>query len=116
MRGWLRLRRCFAFEATCHHAMPRILVLDDEPLIALMIADWLEEQGLEVLGPAYSVTQALEILSSQAAHAAILDVSLGSSDSYEVADVLASRRIPFVFATGHGADAVAARFSHVVTV
>jgi CheY-like chemotaxis protein len=97
-------------------AMPKILVVDDEPLIALMIADWLEEQGFEILGPAHSVPQALELLATDTAHAAILDVSLGDSDCYDVADALAAKSIPFAFATGYGADSVASRFSNVITV
>ncbi len=46
--------------------MPKILVVDDEPLIAMMIADWLAEQGLETVGPAHSVSQALALLETQA--------------------------------------------------
>lgn len=96
--------------------MPKILVVDDEPLIALMIADWLAEQGLEILGPAHSVPQALDLLAAETAHAAILDVSLGERDCYDVADALVARSIPFAFATGHGADVVAPRFANVITV
>ncbi len=96
--------------------MPKILVVDDEPLIAMMIADWLAEQGLETLGPAHSVAQALALLESEAADAAILDISLGNDDSYEVAEALSARNIPFAFATGHGADALAEHYTDVVTV
>lgn len=96
--------------------MPKILVVDDEPLIALMIADWLAEQGLETVGPAHSVSQALALLETQSADAAILDVSLGDGDCYELAEVLAGKGVPFAFATGHGADATAKRFAGVITV
>jgi CheY-like chemotaxis protein len=96
--------------------MPKILVVDDEPLIAMMIADWMTEQGLETLGPAHSVAQALALLETDAADAAILDVSLGDGDCYDLAEVLAAKGIPFAFATGHGADAMGQRFADVVTV
>jgi CheY-like chemotaxis protein len=96
--------------------MSKILVVDDEPLIAMMIADWLAEQGLETLGPAHSVAQALALLESETADAAILDVSLGNDDSYEVAEVLSAKNIPFAFATGHGADTLAKRYTDVITV
>ena len=96
--------------------MPRILVVDDEPLIAMMIADWLKEQGHEILGPAYSVSQAFELLGSETVDAAILDVSLGEHNCYEVADALAAKAVPFVFATGYDADSVAQRFANVTTV
>jgi len=96
--------------------MPKILVVDDEPLIAMMIADWLTEQGLETLGPAYSVSQALALLETQSADAAILDVSLGDDDCYDIAEVLSAKGIPFAFATGHGADAMAKGYADVITV
>lgn len=96
--------------------MAKVLVVDDEPLIAMMIADWIAEQGLETVGPAHSVSQALDLIKTQAVDAAILDVSLGEGDCYAIADALAERGIPFAFATGHGADAVAKRFSAIVAV
>jgi CheY-like chemotaxis protein len=96
--------------------MPKILVVDDEPLIAMMIADWLAEQGLETMGPAHSVSQALALLEQGAADAAILDVSLGDGDCYDIAEALSAKGIPFAFATGHGAEAMARRFADVVTV
>lgn len=96
--------------------MPKILVVDDEPLIAMMIADWLAEQGLETVGPAHSVSQALALLETQQADAAILDVSLGNDDCYDIAEVLSAKGIPFAFATGHGADTMAQRYADVVMV
>ena len=96
--------------------MPKILVVDDEPLIAMMIADWLADQGLETIGPAHSVSQALALLEKEAADAAILDVSLGDDDCYGIAEALAVKGIPFAFATGHGADAMAERYAGIATV
>jgi DNA-binding NtrC family response regulator len=93
--------------------MSKILVLDDEPLIAMMIVDWLEELGLEVMGPAHSIKQAQALLENGYPDAAILDVTLGSETSYPVAELLAQRNVPFVFATGHGTAAVAPQFQHI---
>jgi CheY-like chemotaxis protein len=56
--------------------MPRILVLEDEPLIAFMVRDWLAELGYETAGPAPSVRSALEIIAASNVDGAILDVSL----------------------------------------
>ena len=91
--------------------MPRILLLDDEPLISMMVGDWLSELGYEVVGPADSVQSALGLIDGTASiDGAILDVSLQNEECYSVADALQDRGVPFVFATGHGADGVAARF------
>ena len=96
--------------------MPRILVVEDEPLIAMMLADWLAEVGHEAKGPVHSVKAALSLLDETAVDAAVLDVTLGDEDSYAVADALAARGVPFAFATGHGISAVAPRYKGVVTL
>ncbi len=96
--------------------MPRILVVDDEPLIAMMLTDWLAEQGVETAGPAHTVAQALSVIDAIKIDAAVLDISLGDDDCYAVADMLASRGIPFAFATGHSSDSLAERFKGVATV
>jgi CheY-like chemotaxis protein len=88
----------------------RILVVEDEPLIAMLLADWLKDLGCETLGPAHSVAEALTLINSAAPDAAIIDVSLKNEQGYPVADALRTRGIPFVFATGHG-DAVATRYA-----
>ena len=83
--------------------MPRILVLDDEPLIAAMLAEWLAECGCEPVGPAYTVVEALRFAETETLDGAILDVSLGEEDSLRVAGALGERGVPFAFATGYGA-------------
>ena len=80
--------------------MPRILVLDDEPLISMLVEGWLTELGCEVVGPARSVQAGLHIAGSAELDAAILDVNLGGENSFLVADALKQRGIPFAFATG----------------
>jgi CheY-like chemotaxis protein len=90
--------------------MSRILVLDDEPLIAMMVEDWLGELGCETVGPANSVASALDLIDGKDVDGAILDVSLGSENSYAVADVLMSRAIPFAFATGRDAEGLDGRY------
>jgi CheY-like chemotaxis protein len=88
--------------------MTRILVLDDEPLISLMLQDWLVKLGCETVGPASSMTDALNLISHGALDAAILDLSLSDGDSYPVAAALRDRHIPFAFATGRTADSIPA--------
>lgn len=100
------------FKAT----MSEILVVDDEPLIAMMLADWLEDEGHGVVGPAHSIEQASEIISTTPISAAILDVSLGEQQSFALAAELQERNIPFAFATGHSVGSVPAEFRHVATI
>ncbi len=96
--------------------MPRILVLDDEPLISMLMEEWLTELGCETVGPASSVPSALGLIDGTSIDGAILDVSLGNEESYSVADALRERGVPFAFATGHGANGVAVRFQDALFV
>ena len=90
--------------------MPSILVLDDEPLISMLLEDWLAELGCETIGPVQSAQSALDMIARTAPDAAILDVTLQNENSYSVADMLRGRGVRFAFATGHGASTVAPRF------
>ena len=91
-------------------AVPRVLVLEDEPLIAVMMRDWLTELGCETVGPAQTVPSALAFIENGPLDGAILDVSIGNQDSSAAADALRSRGIPFAFATGRTGDGLAARY------
>lgn len=96
--------------------MARVLVVDDEALIAMMLSDLLAEYGHETVGPAHSEGQALELVASARIDAAILDVTLGDHDCFAVAEALGQRGIPFAFATGHGAHSMPDAFRACVTV
>jgi CheY-like chemotaxis protein len=91
--------------------MPRILVVDDEPLVSMLVENWLVELGCEVVGPAHSVQQGLDIAGSAELDGAILDVNLGGRNSYLVAETLKRRGVPFAFVTGNGSIDAAAGFS-----
>ena len=83
----------------------RILVVEDEPLIAMMLEDFLEVLDKEIVGTADSVASAMVLIDRGGIDAAILDVNLrGGEKSGPVADALSERGIPFVFATGGSAD------------
>jgi CheY-like chemotaxis protein len=84
--------------------MARILIVDDEPLIALMVEDWLLELGHAPIGPAHDLAGALSLAQTQL-DAAIIDVSLGKDTGYPVARALAAKKVPFAFATGHASAA-----------
>jgi DNA-binding response OmpR family regulator len=82
--------------------LPRILVVDDEPLISMLMEDWLTELGCEVVGPVASVADGLELARSAELDGAILDVNLGNETCYALADALRHRGVPLAFATGDG--------------
>jgi CheY-like chemotaxis protein len=94
--------------------VPRILVLEEESLIAMMLQGWLERIDCETIGPAHSVQSALDLLEGATLDGALLDVSLRDNEKcYPVASALRDRRIPFAFLTGYTAEDVDARFGDV---
>ena len=96
--------------------MPRVLVVDDEPLIAMLVEDWLSDMECETVGPAGSAKAALALIDGADLDGAILDVSLDGHDSFPVADVLRERAVPFAFATGHGRERIDERFRDAPTL
>jgi CheY-like chemotaxis protein len=89
----------------------RILVVEDEMTIALLIEDMLNELGHEVVGLAMRLTPAMELARSSAMDFAILDVNLDGRTSFGVAEILQQRGVPFAFATGYGPSGIDPRFA-----
>jgi CheY-like chemotaxis protein len=82
---------------------PRLLVLEDEALVAMLIEDVLVDAGFEVVGPYGQAAKALTSLENRTVDAAILDVNLGGGErSYSVANNLSERGVPYKFLTGYG--------------
>ena len=81
----------------------RILVVEDEFIIALEIQTTLEEAGASVIGPAFTVAQALEFVLHEKISAATLDLRLGRESVTPIARLLAERHIPFLLYTGQPA-------------
>ncbi len=82
----------------------RILVVEDEALVAMLVEDALTDAGCEVVGPVATVADALALLETEGAPAAaVLDLNLAGETSLPVADALAKCGVPFVVATGYGA-------------
>jgi len=81
----------------------RILVVEDEALIAMDLQALLEEAGYNVLGPANTSEAALALIANDEPDVALLDVNLGRSDAFGVANVLAERKTELIFLTGHTA-------------
>jgi len=78
----------------------RILVVEDEPLVSMMIEDVLTKSGGGVVGPALTAKEALELLAREAVHCAVLDVKLMDGLSLPVVEALKARAIPFLVVTG----------------
>jgi PAS domain S-box-containing protein len=91
----------------------RVLLVEDEALVAMMIQECLSESGHSVIGPVSRAADALRAAKEVDYDAAILDINLGDGMAYPVADIVAARGIPFVFVTGYEADTIEERFSHV---
>ena len=90
-----------------------ILLVEDEALVGLMIADFLKEIGYRVLGPFTKIQDGLQAAKTAGLAAAVLDVNIGGEEIYPLAECLVRRNIPFVFVTGYGADGIDGRFSSV---
>ena len=82
----------------------KVLVIEDEALVSMMVEDFLDELGCEVAGTASRLEEALHKAATLTFDVAILDVNLAGVMSYPVADLLRERKIPFLFATGYGVD------------
>jgi CheY-like chemotaxis protein len=78
-----------------------VLVVEDEPLIALDLKEELEQAGFTVVGPAFKLSEGLELASDASVDVALLDVNLGRETSAPVAARLRARGIPFLFTTGY---------------
>jgi two-component sensor histidine kinase/DNA-binding response OmpR family regulator len=91
----------------------RILLVEDETLIAMMMEGLLRELDLEVIGPFGTVDEALEAITRDTVDAALLDINLGGEMAYPIAQLLQAKNVPFVFMTGYGSETIAAPFSSV---
>src|SRR4029079_847198 len=90
----------------------RVLLVEEEPLVSIMLADMLSAFGHKVDGPYSRFSDAILAATSNNLQAGILDVNLGGEKTYAVADILANRKIPFAFVTGYGPDTIVSQFSH----
>jgi two-component sensor histidine kinase/DNA-binding response OmpR family regulator len=92
---------------------PRVLLVEDEALVAMMIQECLAEFGYQVVGPICTASEAAARAKDGPLEAAVLDINLGDGAVYPIADMLAARGVPFIFVTGYDADSVDARFRKI---
>src|SRR4051812_15863112 len=88
----------------------RVLVVEDEALIAMLVEDMIHDSGGEMIGSAGKLTDAVDLARTAQADVALLDLNLGGALAYPVADVLRQRGVPIVFTSGYGSAALIQRF------
>jgi DNA-binding response OmpR family regulator len=90
----------------------RVLIVEDEMMVSMLLEDMLDELGYQVVGPVADLGEARKIAERGEIEAAILDVNLNGQDTFPLAKLLTEREIPFVFATGYGTNGVSEHFRH----
>ncbi len=88
----------------------RILVVEDESLVAMLLEQMLEELGFGAIRIASSLSEALDALEQERPDLAALDVNVRGEPIFPLAAALAARRAPFVFVTGYGAQGLSAEW------
>jgi CheY-like chemotaxis protein len=81
----------------------RVLVVEDEPVVAMCLEDILESLGCVTIGPASRLAEGLALAQAGGLDAAILDINLGGERSNAIAEALIAHAVPFAFASGYGA-------------
>ncbi|WP_395331783.1 response regulator [Novosphingobium sp. BL-8H] len=94
----------------------RVLIVEDEAIVAILLEDIVEEIGCTIVGPVSKVVHAVAALENERVDAAILDVNLAGEWSYPIADALAARGIPYVFVTGYGEAGIDAAYRSQLVV
>ena len=89
----------------------RILIVEDEAMLAFVFKTFLEDAGAEVAGPVNCVKSACDLLDEQEIDCAMMDVRLNNETVYPLADKLNARGIPFIFVTGNSANILPPEYS-----
>lgn len=92
----------------------RILVVEDDYLVAADLAESLENAGASVIGPAGSVEEALRLVQEENRQldGAVLDINLRDARVYPVAELLEAQHVPYIFTTGYDSSAVSKDYAH----
>ena len=94
----------------------RLLVVEDEALVAMALEDMLGDLGCVVVDVAGTLARGVALAEKLAIDGAILDINLGGEKVFPVAERLAERGVPFVFCTGYGLAGILPGFAHVPTI
>jgi PAS domain S-box-containing protein len=93
--------------------LKRVLLVEDQALVGMMMRAMVAESGYVVAGPYHSLDEATAAARTQEFTGAVLDVNLDGGLVYQLCDVLMQQDVPFIFVTGYDHDTVDARFGHV---
>lgn len=91
----------------------RVLIIEDEALVSMMLEEFLEQIGCKMMGTASRLDDAIAKARSLPLDMALVDVNLAGEASFPVAEILTARDIPFVFVTGYGPSGVPADMRHI---
>jgi DNA-binding response OmpR family regulator len=94
----------------------RVLIVEDEQMLVDYLADGMVAEGAEVIEPVATVNAALDVIANTPLDGVTLDLKLAGEMTFQVADALAARNIPFIFLTGYGAADVPAHHAKVTRV
>jgi CheY-like chemotaxis protein len=89
----------------------RLLIVEDEAIVAMALEDMLLQLGCVVVGPALRLKAALNLATAEPLDGAILDINLGEERTFPVAAILIRRKVPFLFATGYGSSGLEPPFT-----
>ncbi len=93
----------------------RVLVVEDEAMVSMLVEDMLIDLGCEIVGPAARIPAALDLAGSAEIDAAVLDVYVAGQAIWPVADALTARGVPLIFTTGYGESGLQGDYvSHTV--
>ena len=92
----------------------RLLVLEDEFMIATRIADILEDAGYDVIGPVIDVAAAMHAIAVDRVEGALLDLNLRGDTSLTMADAIAKRGVPILFVTGYAREVLTGRWQNAL--
>jgi CheY-like chemotaxis protein len=103
-------------ERNAAKSRPRILVSEDEFLVYMVLEDELLREGYDVLGPFSSLQATREALAHEHVDLVLLDINMGGSMAWPIADELISRNIPFIFLSGYSPDTLPERYRQIPRV
>jgi len=92
-------------------AIPRVLLVEDEYLIRMLLEDMLADLGYGIAAAVGTIAEASELAATGEFNVAILDVNLDGQEIYPVAEILAKRGLPFIFVTGYGKGSLSEPYS-----
>ena len=91
-------------------ASPRVLVVEDDYLIRMLLEDMLADLGYSIAAAVGTIAEASELAATGEFDVAVLDVNLDGQEIYPVAEILVKRGLPFAFVSGYGEDSLSAPY------